>query len=252
MNPQNVLILGGTGEAATLARAATARFGDSVALTTALAGRTSRPGPLPGQVRIGGFGGAGFPNELIRAVGRKGSRNLFAISNNCGTGEGELSVLFKNKQIRRVIAAFPGPQSTYFQQQVESGEVEYELVPQGILCERMRAHGAGIPAFYSPVGVGTEVAQGKEERAINGRRCILESALGADFALIRAFKADPLGNLIYRKAARNFNPVMATAAKITIVEVNEIVPVGALDPETIVTPSVFVHRIVEVGGAHDA
>jgi 3-oxoacid CoA-transferase A subunit len=204
------------------------------------------------SLMFGGFGGAGFPNELIRAVGRKGARNLFAISNNCGTGEGELGVLFKNKQIRRVIAAFPGPQSTYFQQQVESGEVEYELVPQGILCERMRAHGAGIPAFYSPVGVGTEVAQGKEERAINGRHCILESALGADFALIRALKADPLGNLIYRKAARNFNPVMATAAKITIVEVNEIVPIGALDPETIVTPSVFVHRIVEVGGAHDA
>jgi 3-oxoadipate CoA-transferase, alpha subunit len=208
--------------------------------------------PDGASLMFGGFGGAGFPNELIRAVGRKGARNLFAISNNCGTGEGELGVLFKNKQIRRVIAAFPGPQSTYFQQQVESGEVEYELVPQGILCERMRAHGAGIPAFYSPVGVGTEVAQGKEERAINGRHCILESALGADFALIRALKADPLGNLIYRKAARNFNPVMATAAKITIVEVNEIVPIGALDPETIVTPSVFVHRIVEVGGAHDA
>jgi 3-oxoacid CoA-transferase A subunit len=204
------------------------------------------------SLMFGGFGGAGFPNELIRAVGRRGARNLFAISNNCGTGEGELGVLFKNKQIRRVIAAFPGPQSTYFQQQVESGEVEYELVPQGILCERMRAYGAGIPAFFSPVGVGTEVAQGKEERSINGRRCILESALGADFALIRALKADPLGNLVYRKAARNFNPVMATAAKITIVEVNEIVPVGSLDPETIVTPSVFVHRIIAVGGAHDA
>lgn len=198
-------------------------------------------------IMFGGFGGAGFPHSLIHAVGRKGARNLFAISNNCGTGDSELGVLFKNKQIGRVIAAFPGPQSTYFQQQVESGEVEYELVPQGILCERMRAYGAGIPAFYSPVGVGTEVAQGKEERAIHGRRCILESALGADFALIRAFKSDPLGNLIYRKAARNFNPVMATAAKVTIVEVNEIVPVGGLDPETIVTPSVYVHRIVAVG-----
>ena len=204
------------------------------------------------SLMFGGFGGAGFPNELIRAVGRRGARNLIAISNNCGTGEGELGVLFKNKQIRRVIAAFPGPQSTYFQQQVEAGEVEYELVPQGILCERMRAFGAGIPAFYSPVGVGTEVAQGKEERSIIGRRCILESALGADFALIRALKADPLGNLIYRKAARNFNPVMATAAKVTIVEVNEIVPVGALDPETIVTPSVFVHRIVQVGASNGA
>jgi len=201
---------------------------------------------------FGGFGGAGFPHALIRAVGRKGARNLFAISNNCGTGESELGVLFKNKQITRVIAAFPGPQSTYFQQQVESGEVQYELVPQGILCERMRAYGAGIPAFYSPVGVGTEIAEGKEERAIEGRRYILESALGADFALIRAHKADPLGNLVYRKAARNFNPVMATAAKVTIAEVNEIVPVGALDPETIVTPSVFVDRIVAVGDDRDA
>jgi len=203
-------------------------------------------------IMFGGFGGAGFPHELIRAVGRKGTRNLFAISNNCGTGDSELGVLFKNKQIAKVIAAFPGPQSTYFQQQVESGDVEYELVPQGILCERMRAYGAGIPAFFSPVGVGTEIAQGKEERAIRGRRCILESALGADYALIRAQKADPLGNLVYRKAARNFNPVMATAAKITIVEVAEIVPVGALDPEVIVTPSVFVDRIVAVGDDRDS
>lgn len=203
--------------------------------------------PDGSKIMFGGFGGAGFPHRLIHAVGRKGARNLFAISNNCGTGDSELGVLFKNKQIRRVIAAFPGPQSTYFQKQVEAGEVEYELVPQGILCERMRAYGAGIPAFYSPVGVGTEIAQGKEEREVDGRRCILESALGADYALIRAHKADPLGNLIYRKAARNFNPVMATAAKITIVEVGEIVPVGSLDPETIVTPSVFVDRIVAVG-----
>jgi 3-oxoacid CoA-transferase A subunit len=199
------------------------------------------------SVMFGGFGGAGFPHELIRAVGRKGTQKLFAISNNCGTGDSELGVLFKNKQIKKVLAAFPGPQSVYFQQQVETGEVEFELVPQGILCERMRAAGAGIPAFYSPVGVGTEVAYGKEERVVRGRRCILESALEADYAFIRALRADPLGNLVYRKAARNFNPVMATAAKITVVEVQEIVPVGALDPESIVTPSVFVNRIVQVG-----
>ncbi|MFZ0635535.1 MAG: CoA transferase subunit A [Candidatus Acidiferrales bacterium] len=209
--------------------------------------------PDGASVMFGGFGGAGFPHELIRAVGRKGARNLFAISNNCGTGDSELGVLFKNKQIRKVIAAFPGPQSNYFQEQVENGEVEFELLPQGILCERMRAFGAGIPAFYSPVGVGTEVANGKEEKVIDGRRCILEKALGADYAFIRAFRADPLGNLVYRKAARNFNPVMATAGKITIVEVNEIVPLGALDPEAIVTPSVFVDRIVVVGeDRHDA
>jgi 3-oxoacid CoA-transferase A subunit len=203
--------------------------------------------PDGASVMFGGFGGAGFPHALIHALGRKGAQNLFAISNNCGTGDSELGILFKNKQIRRVIAAFPGPQSNYFQAQVDSGEVEYELVPQGILCERMRAAGAGIPAFYSPVGVGTEVARGKEEKRIDGQRCILESALGADYAFIRADLADPLGNLVYRKAARNFNPVMATAGKITIAEVREIVPVGALDPEVIVTPSVFVDRIVAVG-----
>jgi len=199
------------------------------------------------SVMFGGFGGAGFPHELIRAVGRKGTQRLFAISNNCGTGDSELGVLFKNKQIKKVLAAVPGPQSVYFRQQVETGEVEFELVPQGILCERMRAAGAGIPAFYSPVGVGTEVAYGKEERVVRGRRCILETALEADYAFIRALRADPLGNLVYRKAARNFNPVMATAAKITVVEVQEIVPLGSLDPESIVTPSVFVNRIVEVG-----
>ena len=203
--------------------------------------------PDGASVMFGGFGGAGFPHALIHALGRKGARNLFAISNNCGTGDSELGVLFKNKQIRRVIAAFPGPQSNYFQDQVDSGEVEYELVPQGILCERMRAAGAGIPAFFSPVGVGTEVARGKEEKLIEGKRCILESALQADYAFIRAYRADALGNLIYRKAARNFNPVMATAGKITIAEVQEVVPIGSLDPEAIVTPSVFVNRIVAVG-----
>jgi 3-oxoadipate CoA-transferase alpha subunit len=208
--------------------------------------------PDGASVMFGGFGGAGFPHELIRAVGRKGSRNLFAISNNCGTGDSELGVLFKNKQIRRVIAAFPGPQSVHFQEQAAAGEVEFELVPQGILCERMRAFGAGIPAFFSPVGAGTEIANGKEERTIRGKRCILEEALGADYAFIRAYKADPLGNLVYRKAARNFNPVMATAAAVTIVEVNELVPVGALDPESIVTPSIFVDRIVVVGDSRRA
>lgn len=198
-------------------------------------------------IMFGGFGGAGFPESLTQALGRKGLRNLFAISNNCGTGETELGVLFKNNQIRRIIAAFPGPAAHYFQQRHAAGEVELELVPQGILCERMRAYGAGIYAFYSPVGVGTEVAVGKERRVIRGRSCILEQALGADYAFIRAWKADPLGNLVYRKAARNFNPVMATAAGVTIAEVAEIVPIGALDPETIATPGIFVHRIVETG-----
>jgi 3-oxoacid CoA-transferase A subunit len=199
-------------------------------------------------IMFGGFGGAGFPNNLIQGVARRGSRNLSVISNNCGTGEGELGVLFKNRQIRRVVAAFPGPGARYFHEQFDAGELELELVPQGILCERMRAYGAGIPAFFSPVGVGTEVARGKEERVIRGKRYILEQALGADFAFIKAHRADAMGNLVYRKAARNFNPIMATAAATTIVEVEEIVPVGSLDPETIVTPSIFVDRIVQAKG----
>ena len=204
--------------------------------------------PDGAAILFGGFGGAGFPNNLIQALARQGARGLKVISNNCGTGEGELGVLFKNRQIRSIVAAFPGPGAKYFQEQFDAGEVELELVPQGILCERMRAFGAGIPAFYSPVGVGTEVARGKEERTIHGKRCILEEALGADYAFIKAWCADRIGNLLYRKAARNFNPVMATAAKTTIVEVDEIVPVGSLDPETIVTPSIFVDRIVQAKG----
>lgn len=204
--------------------------------------------PDGATVMFGGFGGAGFPNNLIQGLARRGARNLSVISNNCGTGDGELGILFKNHQIRRVVAAFPGPGANYFQQQFDGGEIELELVPQGILCERMRAYGAGIPAFYSPVGVGTEVAKGKEEREIRGRRYILEQALGADYAFIKAYRADHMGNLTYRKAARNFNPIMATAAKTTIVEVEEVVETGTLDPETIVTPSIFVDRIVVAKG----
>src|SRR5580693_129218 len=208
--------------------------------------------PDGASIMFGGFGGAGFPNNLIQGLARKGSKNLSVISNNCGTGDGELGILFKNRQIRRVTAAFPGPGATYFQEQFDKGEVELELVPQGILCERMRAHGAGIPAFFSPVGVGTDVAKGKEERVIRGTRCILEQALGADYAFIKAYRADRMGNLVYRKAARNFNPIMATAAKITIVEVDEVVETGTMDPETIVTPSIYVNRIVVAKGIHNA
>src|SRR5277367_1688283 len=200
------------------------------------------------SIMFGGFGGAGFPNNLIQGLARRRARNLRVISNNCGTGDGELGILFKNRQIRHVVAAFPGPGATYFQQQFDRGEVELELVPQGILCERMRAHGAGIPAFFSPVGVGTEVAKGKEERIIRGKRYILEQSIGADYAFIKAYRADPLGNLVFRKGARNFNPVMATAAKTTLVEVEEVVEVGSLDPEVIVTPFIFVDRIVVAKG----
>src|SRR5277367_64309 len=204
------------------------------------------------SIVFGGFGGAGFPNNLIQGLARKGTKNLSVISNNCGTGEGELGILFKNRQIRHVTAAFPGPGATYFQEQFDKNEVELELVPQGILCERMRAYGAGIPAFFSPVGVGTDVAKGKEERTIRGKHYILEEALGADYAFIKAQRADRMGNLIYRKAARNFNPIMATAAKVTIVEVDEVVEIGALDPEAIVTPSIYVDRIVVAKGIHNA
>lgn len=199
------------------------------------------------SIFFGGFGGAGCPNHLIAALARRGARNLTAISNNCGTGDSETGILFRNRQIRRVIASFPGPHSHYFQEQFAAGEIELELVPQGILCERMRAAGAGIHGFYTAVGAGTEMATGKEERVIGGRRCLLELPLGADFALLHAHRADALGNLVYRKAARNFNPVMAVAAQVTIVEAAEIVPVGALDPEIIITPSIFVDRIVALG-----
>jgi 3-oxoadipate CoA-transferase alpha subunit len=200
------------------------------------------------RIMFGGFGGAGFPNNLIQALARAGTKNITAISNNCGTREGELGLIFKNGQIRHVIAAFPGPLSTYFQERMAAGEITLELVPQGILCERMRAAAAGLLGFYTTVGVGTEVANGKEERVIDGQRCILESPIHADFALIKADKADELGNLIYRLAARNFNPIMASAAKTTIVEVEEIVPVGSIDPEHVVTPAIFVHRIVKAKG----
>jgi len=205
---------------------------------------------IPDGVRImfGGFGGAGFPNNLIQALVRKGTKNITAISNNCGTRDGELGLMFKNNQIKHVIAAFPGPHANYFLERYAAKEVTLELVPQGILCERMRAAAAGLRGFYTTVGVGTEVAAGKEERVIEAQRCILEMPIHADFAFIKAQKADELGNLTYRLAARNFNPIMAMAAKTTIAELEEIVPVGAIDPEHVITPAIFVHRVVKAKG----
>src|SRR5882672_12605393 len=200
------------------------------------------------QIMVGGFGGAGFPNNLIQALARKGAKNITAISNNCGTREGELGLMFKNNQIKHVIASFPGPHANYFQDRLAAKEVTLELVPQGILCERMRAAAAGLQGFYTTVGVGTEVADGKEERVLQGQRCILELPIQADYAFIKAQQGDELGNLTYRLAARNFNPLMAMAAKITIAEVEEIVPVGAIDPENVITPAIFVHRIVQAKG----
>jgi 3-oxoadipate CoA-transferase, alpha subunit len=209
---------------------------------------------LPDGARImfGGFGGSGFPNNLIQALARKGTKDIIAISNNCGTHDGELGTLFKLDRIRHVIASFPGPHSTHFQQRYAAKEVSLELVPQGILCERMRAAAAGLLGFYTTVGVGTELAANKEERVIDGKRCILEKPIHADFAFIKAQKADGLGNLTYRLAAQNFNPIMAMAAKTTIVEVEEIVPVGSIDPESVMTPAIFVHRIVQAKGVRYA
>jgi len=208
--------------------------------------------PDGARIMFGGFGGAGFPNNLIQALSRKGIQNVFAISNNCGTRDGELGIMFKNGQVKHVICSFPGPHSNHFQERYAKGQVTCELVPQGILCERMRAAAAGLLGFYTTVGVGTEVSAGKEERVINGKRCILESPIYGDFALIKAQKADELGNLTYRLAARNFNPIMAQAAKTTIVEVDEIVPVGSIPPENVITPAIFVHRIVQAKGMHYA
>jgi 3-oxoacid CoA-transferase A subunit len=204
--------------------------------------------PDGARMMFGGFGGAGFPNNLIQALARKGTKEIFAISNNCGTRDGELGILFKLDRIRHVIASFPGPHSNHFQERLAAKEVTLELTPQGILCERMRAAAAGLLGFYTSVGVGTEVAAGKEERVIDGKRCILEMPIHADFAFIKAEKADELGNLTYRRAAQNFNPIMAMASKTTIVEVEEIVPTGSIDPESVMTPAIFVHRIVQAKG----
>ena len=206
--------------------------------------------PDGARVMFGGFGGAGFPNNLIQALARTGVKNLIAISNNCGTRDGELGIMFKNKQIRHVICSFPGPHAYHFQEQFAKGEVTCELVPQGIFCERMRAAAAGLQGFYTTVGVGTEVGIGKEERVLEGKRCLLEMPIHADFAFIKAQNADALGNLTYRLAARNFNPIMAQAARTTIVEVDEIVPVGAIEPENVITPAIFVHKIVQAKGLH--
>lgn len=204
--------------------------------------------PDGATIMFGGFGGAGFPNNLIQALSRKGIKNVTAISNNCGTRDGELGIMFKHNQVRHVIAAFPGPQSNYFQEQFAAKQVTLELVPQGILCERMRAAAAGLLGFYTTVGVGTEVAAGKEERLIDGKRCILELPIRADYAFIKAQRSDKLGNLTYRLAARNFNPIMAMAATTTIAEVEEIVPIGEIDPETVMTSAIFVQRVVQANG----
>jgi len=198
-------------------------------------------------VMIGGFGTAGMPSELIDALIAHGVRNLTIVNNNAGNGDVGLALLLKAKQVRKIICSFPRQtDSWHFDALYRAGEIELELVPQGNLAERIRAAGAGIGAFYTPTGYGTLLAEGKETREIDGRQYVLEYPIRADFALIKALAGDRWGNLVYRKTARNFGPIMAAAARCTIAQVQRLVPLGGLDPEAVVTPGIFVHRVVQV------
>jgi 3-oxoacid CoA-transferase subunit A len=199
--------------------------------------------PDGATVMVGGFGLCGNPEHLIAAVARKGVKNLTVISNNCGTTEQGLGVLLQAKQLRKMVASYVG-ENKEFERQFLSGELQVELNPQGTLAERIRAGAAGIGGFYTATGVGTQVAEGKETRVIAGREYLLELPLVADFALVKAWKADAWGNLVFRKTTRNFNAVMCGAARVTVAEVEEIVPVGALDPDSIHVPSIYVQRLV--------
>jgi 3-oxoacid CoA-transferase subunit A len=192
---------------------------------------------------VGGFGLCGIPENLIAALVRRGVGGLTVVSNNCGVDDWGLGLLLASRQIRKMVSSYVG-ENGEFERQFLSGELEVELVPQGTLAERMRAGGAGIPAFYTPAGVGTLVAEGKETRKLDGREYLLERGIVADYSLVAAWKGDRLGNLVYRKAARNFNPMAATAGRVSIAEVEELVEVGELDPENVHTPGVFVHRVV--------
>jgi 3-oxoacid CoA-transferase subunit A len=195
-------------------------------------------------IMSGGFGLCGNPENLIAGLHKKGVRNLTIISNNCGTTELGLGVLLKARQVRRMVSSYVG-ENKEFERQYLAGELEVELNPQGTLAERIRAGAFGIGGFYTPTGVGTRIAEGKETRVIDGKEFVLELPLKADFAIIRAWKADKWGNLVFRKTARNFSPLMCMAAKCTIVEAEQIVDVGALDPDQIQVPSIFVHRLLQ-------
>ena len=202
-------------------------------------------------VLVGGFGLAGMPFDLIDALIRQGAKDLTVVANNAGNGDVGLAALLKAGRVRKVLCSFPRQVDSYvFDELYRAGRVELEVVPQGNLAERMRAAGAGIGAFYCPTAVGTPLAEGKELRTIDGRDYLLEYPIKGDYALIAAHRADPMGNLVYRKTARNFAPVMATAATTTIVQVNEVVELGDLDPEAVVTPGIFVDRIVAVESRH--
>lgn len=203
--------------------------------------------PDGATVMIGGFGGAGQPAELIEALIAQGATDLVIVNNNAGNGETGLAALLQARRVRKVICSFPRqPDSQVFDALYRAGQIELELVPQGNLAERIRAAGAGIGAFFTPTGYGTLLAEGKETRLIDGRPHVLEYPIRADFALVKAHRGDRWGNLVYRKSARNFGPLMAMAATTTVVQVHEVVPLGALDPEAVVTPGIFVHRVVQV------
>ena len=193
---------------------------------------------------LGGFGLCGIPENCIAALVKKGVKQLTCISNNAGVDDFGIGLMLKQKQVKKMISSYVG-ENAEFERQLLSGELEVELVPQGTLATRCMAAGYGLPAIYTPAGVGTEVAQGKEVRQFNGKDYLLEYAFDADFAIVKAWKGDTTGNLIYKETARNFNPMMATAGKITIAEVEELVPAGELDPNSIHTPGIYVHRIFQ-------
>jgi 3-oxoacid CoA-transferase subunit A len=203
--------------------------------------------PDGATLMVGGFGLCGIPEDLIRALHAQGTRDLTIISNNAGVDEHGLGVLLKSRQIRKMIASYVG-ENREFERQFLQHELEVELVPQGTFSERIRAGGAGIGGFFTPTGYGTIVAEGKETRQIGGRHYVLEMPLLADFAFVKAHRGDRVGNLVYRRTARNFNPMMATAARVTIAEVEHLLEPGALDPDAIVTPGIFVRHVLQSSG----
>ncbi len=200
--------------------------------------------PDGATIMMGGFGLSGIPENLITALHARGTKDLTLISNNAGTDTSGIGLLLRARQVRKMIATYVG-ENKEFERQFLQKEIEVELVPQGTFSERMRAAGAGIPAFYTPTGYGTLIAEGKETRSFDGRHYVLERALSADFAFVKAWQGDSVGNLVYRRTARNFNPVMATAARFTIAEVEHLVEPGAIDPHMVHTPGIYVKRILE-------
>ena len=203
--------------------------------------------PDGATILMGGFGLCGIPENLIRALHERGTKNLTVISNNAGVDDFGVGILLRARQVRKMVSTYVG-ENREFERQLLNGEIEVELVPQGTFSERIRAGGAGIGAFYTPTGYGTPIAEQKETRVIDGKAYVLEFSIKADFAFVKAYRGDRLGNLVYRRTSRNFNPMMATAGRTTIAEVEELVEPGVLDPETIITPGIFVKKILQGAG----